>query len=87
MAMGVPVICSPAAAGGVDAVPGEHLLTADSCEAWVNNVLAILGNDAERQRLAAAGRARVLSHHSWGASMLRLDRLIEQTVFLKPNKS
>ena len=30
MAMGVPVVASRAAAGGVDAVPGEHLLAADT---------------------------------------------------------
>jgi glycosyltransferase involved in cell wall biosynthesis len=28
MAMGVPVVCSSTAAGGVDAVPGQHLLVA-----------------------------------------------------------
>src|SRR3546814_1925897 len=30
MAMGVPVVASPQAAGGVDATPGEHLLVAES---------------------------------------------------------
>ena len=27
--MGVPVVASPVAAGGIDAVPGEHFLVAD----------------------------------------------------------
>jgi polysaccharide biosynthesis protein PslH len=36
----------------------------------------VLESPAERARLAAAGRARVLSHHSWPSSMQRLDALI-----------
>jgi sugar transferase (PEP-CTERM/EpsH1 system associated) len=78
MAMGVPVVTSQIAAGGVDAVPGEHLLVgrspADYCEA----VLSILADPALRARLSAAGRERMLSHHAWPRSMQRLDAIIER---------
>jgi hypothetical protein len=76
MAMGVPVIASSAAARGVDAEPGQHLLAADSPEAFAGATLSLLDAPQERQRLAEAGRARVLSNHSWRASMEKLDSLV-----------
>ncbi len=76
MAMGVPVVCSTTAAGGVDAVPGEHLLVASSPEQYVAAVGSILDSRELRERLAQSARARVLSHHAWRSSMARLDDLI-----------
>lgn len=78
MAMGVPVVCSREASGGVDAVLGEHLLVASNPSQWIEAIAGILGDPAIRQRLSAAGRDRVLSHHSWAASMCRLDGIIEE---------
>ncbi len=78
--MGVPVVTSSAAAGGVDAEPGQHLLVADSAADIAAAVLRIVDNPAERMRLAAAGRERVLSHHAWPRSMQRLDGIIERCV-------
>ncbi len=76
MAMGVPVVTSRVAAGGVDAEPERHLLVADTPSEIAAAVLRVTGDAAERQRLAAAGRERVLSHHDWARSMQRLDTLI-----------
>jgi len=76
MAMGVPVVCSRQAVGGVDAVPGDHLLAYDDDTQCVAAVLGLLDDPAERTRLAHAGRERVLSHHSWPSSMRRVDVLI-----------
>lgn len=78
MAMGVPVVCSTQAAGGVDAVPGEHLLTADSSDEYVTAILSLLESPARRSELAAAARARVLSHHSWPSSMRRLEEMLNR---------
>ncbi len=77
MAMGVPVVTSSAAAGGVDAEAEQHLLVADTPQQIAAAVLRITGNAAERARLAAAGRERMLSHHAWPRSMQRLDGIIE----------
>src|SRR4029077_20800802 len=57
MAMGVPVVTSRAAAGGVDAVDGEHFVVADSPADYARAILRIVDNTAERRRLAIAGRA------------------------------
>jgi sugar transferase (PEP-CTERM/EpsH1 system associated) len=78
MAAGVPVVASRVAAGGVDAVDGEHFLTGASPADYVAAILRILEDAAERRRLALAGRARMLSHHAWDKSMQRLDSIIER---------
>ena len=78
MAAGVPVVTSSAAAGGVDALADEHFLVADQPQAFADAVLRIVENPGERQRLATAGRQRMLSHHNWSHSMQRLDRIVER---------
>ena len=78
MAMGVPVVTSSVAAGGVDAVAESHLLVADSATEITRAILRIAENPEERQRLAVAGRQRVLSHHAWPRSMQRLDGIIQR---------
>ena len=80
MAMGVPVVSSRTAAGGVDAVAGEHLLVADTADEYVAAILRICDDAGERARLAEQGRARMLSHHAWPESMRRLDAIIERCV-------
>jgi polysaccharide biosynthesis protein PslH len=84
MAMEVPVVCSRIAASGVDALPGEHLLVADGRQENVDTILRLLGDPAERARLARAGRARVVSHHAWPSAMKRLDGIIERCVRRAP---
>jgi sugar transferase (PEP-CTERM/EpsH1 system associated) len=77
MAMGVPVVCSRQAAGGVDAVPGQHLLAYDDSQQFVAAMLRLLESREERGRFSDAARARVLSNHSWPSSMGRVDALID----------
>lgn len=78
MAMGVPVVCTPLAARGVDAIAGEHLLVARSPQETAEAVLGLLADPARRATLARAARERVLSHHSWASSLRRMDALVER---------
>jgi hypothetical protein len=78
MAMGVPVITSGAAAGGVDALADEHLLVANCPEEYAAAALRLMNDAVERDRLAKAGRARMLSNHDWAASMQRLDAIVDR---------
>ncbi len=80
MAMGVPTVTSELAAKGVDAIPGEHLLTGASPQSYVAAILRLLENPDERHRFAEKGRERVLSHHNWHNSMLRMDAIIDGCV-------
>lgn len=80
MAMGIPVVCSEEASGGVDAEPGRHLEVAASTEEYVETILRILDSPEARTRLAREARERVLTHHSWPASMRKLDEIIAAAV-------
>ena len=78
LAMGVPCICSELAAGGVDAVPGEHLLTASTPQEYARAILRLVSDPDERRKFAEAGRSRVVSNHSWSSSMKKLDSIIDR---------
>ena len=78
MAMGVPVVASSSAAGGVDAVAGDHLLVADQPNEISRHVQNILTDSGLRQRLADKARRRVETNHSWPASMQKLDTIIRR---------
>lgn len=80
LAMGVPVVCSTVAAAGVDAVPGEHFLTASRPTEYIDVIMRLLDDPTERARFGSAGRARMLSHHDWSVSMRRLQDLIAECV-------
>jgi hypothetical protein len=80
MALGVPVVSSPIAAGGVDAHGGAHLLVASTPDEWVESIFRGLEPETRRM-LSEAGRARVVSNHTWPMAMRRLDRIMES---LKP---
>jgi sugar transferase (PEP-CTERM/EpsH1 system associated) len=80
MAMGVPVVTSTIAAGGVDAESVKHFLVADTPEEYAQSILRIVESPEERERLASAGRQRMLSHHAWPHSMARLDQIIDRCI-------
>lgn len=80
MAMGVPVVTSRVAAGGVDAESEKHFLVAETAEDYARQILRVCSDDNERKRLAEAGRARMLSNHAWPRSMDRLDAIITRCI-------
>jgi len=80
MAMGVPVVTSSIAAGGVDADKDVHFLVADTPSEYASAILQILSSPGERRRLSHAGRERMLARHTWSRAMERLDDVIERCV-------
>jgi glycosyltransferase involved in cell wall biosynthesis len=78
MAMGVPVVTSSAAAGGVDAEADTHFLVADTPQQIADAILRVVEDPRLRERLALAGRQRMLDQHAWPHSMRRLDRIIDR---------
>ena len=80
MAMGVPVVTSRVAAGGVDAESEKHFLVAETPDDYARQILRVCSDDDERRRLADAGRARMLSNHAWPRSMDRLDKIITRCI-------
>jgi hypothetical protein len=73
MAMGVPVVASDLAARGVQATPGEHLLSAGTPEDMARAVLSVLQDPRERARLAIAARALIERDYSWASTLAAFD--------------
>src|SRR6266850_338835 len=76
MAMGIPVVATPNASKGIQAVPGRDLLVAETPHAFAKHVLALLNNPHLRRSLSAAGRKQVEKAHLWPAAMKILDHTL-----------
>ncbi len=74
MAMGVPVVATSVCNHGLCASPGEHLLTADTPEAFAAAVLQLLHNAGDRSRLGAAGRRFIDDHYDLETALDRWEQ-------------
>ena len=78
MAMGRPVVASPAAFEGVRAEAGVELLVADGADAFVAMVCEVL--DGGHPGLGAAARASMERGYAWGAVLGKLEGYLESPV-------
>ena len=76
IAMGLPVVATSNAAKGVQAVPGEHLLVADSPDDFAGKVLDVLQQPNLGRSLAVAARRQIAQSHCWSGSMTLLDGIL-----------
>jgi sugar transferase (PEP-CTERM/EpsH1 system associated) len=65
MAMGKAVVATPEALTGLRAAPGTHALAASTPRGWAESVSHLMGDEASRRSLGAAGRRYVEEHHRW----------------------
>jgi glycosyltransferase involved in cell wall biosynthesis len=65
MAMGKPVVTTSIGVRGINATPGEQLCVADSPAAFVDDVQALLEDEAKRRRMGHQAREFVKKYHSW----------------------
>lgn len=78
MAMGKPVIASLGALTGIEAIPGQHLLQADTPAEWIGTCLQLLADKNRCAELGSAARARILEEFSWTARLGMFNKLIEK---------
>lgn len=78
MAMGTPLVTSPAAAAGTTAVPGRHLLTVAGTAEMAEAVLTLLSDRSEAERLAANARELAERDFGWDAALSRFGRALAQ---------
>jgi glycosyltransferase involved in cell wall biosynthesis len=76
MAMARPVVASPAAAEGIDAVNGRDFVVADGVAAEAEAVLTLLANPDQADALGKAARSRMIDRYGWDARMADLPRLL-----------
>jgi polysaccharide biosynthesis protein PslH len=72
MAMGKPVVASPAAAEGIDAERGRDLLVSDG----PGSVLALLSDKERASLLGRSARARMVERYSWDTRLSDLPHIL-----------
>lgn len=75
MALGRPVVTTSIGCEGIDVVDGEHLLIADTPEAFAQSVIRALSDGALRERITSSGRRLVEERYDWpiiAAGLLRV---------------
>lgn len=72
MAMGIPVVSTSIGAEGLDVVSGQHLLLADTPEAFSAAVVQLLRDDDMMQRLRANALRFVQERYDWPVIWKRL---------------
>ncbi|PQO95773.1 sugar transferase [Massilia phosphatilytica] len=78
MAMATPVVVSPQALEGIDAVPGSELVLAEDAGAFVDAVSTLLdGQDSAAAALGAAARAKVQRRYSWSSNLACIGESLE----------
>lgn len=75
MAMARPVVASPAAFEGIEAVPGQHLLVAQGYD-MANTVSQLLAVPTQGEALGRAGRAHMIARYGWDTQLSALDAMI-----------
>lgn len=70
MAMATPVVVSPQALEGIDAVPGSELVLAEDAPAFVDACAALLdGQTGANAAIGRAARAKVQQQYSWSSNL------------------
>lgn len=78
MALGTPVISTSKGVEGLEVEADQHVLLADTAEAFADAVCRLLGDEALRTRLATAGRALVEAKYDWAIMGRQLADLITE---------
>lgn len=77
MACGLPVVCSSAAASGIDAILGEHLIVRDVASDVAASCVQLLLSAHERASLGLAAREHVQRRYDWASATTPMLGLIE----------
>lgn len=76
LSYGVPVVATSVAAEGMEMTDGQHLLIADSPEAFADAVVRLLGDDDLWLRLSREGRRKVSDTFGYGKVAAQLRELV-----------
>jgi glycosyltransferase involved in cell wall biosynthesis len=76
MAMGKPVVATPAALEGLDLKIGDEVLAATNAQQFANAVAKLF--NGEMAELGTRARQRIVADYGWGASLRVLDELLAE---------
>ncbi len=84
MAAGTPVLTTPPALTGIDAVPGRDTLVCESGECLAASILEMLDDTEKRRAMADSAMNFVQSGYGWGAKVSDLITIIENARHTAP---
>jgi sugar transferase (PEP-CTERM/EpsH1 system associated) len=80
MAMATPVVATPQAIAALQVQPGQDLLIADTAPAVAGALVALLDDEAMRQRIGQSGRLYVEAHHNWDTAASKLESVYREAM-------
>ncbi len=87
MACGTPVVATPRSTGGLTAQNGHHLMIADGCSSFAEQVVRLLRDPGLRIWMGRNARRLVEERYSWELSVAALEKVYETAMsaeYLKP---
>lgn len=78
MALGTPVISTAKGAEGLDLRDGEHLLLADTPDAFAQATLRVLQDSRLRERLSTAARKQVCAEYDWHVIQAQMEAVVQR---------
>jgi sugar transferase (PEP-CTERM/EpsH1 system associated) len=78
LSMAKPVIASPKASHGIDALHNKHLLIADTPTEWLDSIKAYCDSSDLRKNLSRNGRRLICEKYTWRATLSKLNDLLDQ---------
>lgn len=76
MAMGLPVVLTPGAATGIDALDGRDFLVAEDDAALAGEIVSLAQNKALALTMGAAAREWIVRNASWATALSRLPEYV-----------
>ncbi len=77
LACGTPVVASPQAVSALQIQAGEEILVSAEPREFARQLLALLADPSQQQRLGEAGRRFVERQHSWDGAAARLEEIYQ----------
>lgn len=74
LSMELPMVVTPQANEGIDAIDGEHLVIAESAQDFAAEVVHLIENPARRVELGTAARAFIQNKWTWEAHLKELEQ-------------
>ncbi len=78
LACGLPVVTTSVGCEGLDPVDGEHMLLADTPQAFAQAVLRLIDDPERATQLAVQGRQWVVENHAWDHSAALVAEVYEK---------
>ena len=87
MAMGLPVVTTPAVLAGIQATAADGVATANNPEEFAGQVVSLLRNPDLRRQRSVQARRYVESRHTWDELVADLEGIIRKVVAEAPTRA